>query len=354
MDRRPAGAGAQLEPGRRPRRRAGARPGGGRRAARPARRAGLQRQVRRALPPVCVARAGGARPLPDRPVRPPGVGAAPRLRRAPPARGRRRERPRRVVGGRAARRAQPLLQRLGRGRPRDLGRGRGDPEGAARPPQRLARARALGDRPRAHRHRLAVAAGRDAPQDGAHVQLADGVHGPLPGVPVRVLAGPAVRLDPRAQPRPLSRGSARTPRRGGGCRSAARGSSRTATCRRASRSSASSCTANGSSSASSAVAAASSGTPTCSATTASCRRSCAAPGSRRFLTQKLSWNRFNPPPHHTFTWQGIDGSEVLAHFPPADTYNATAEVEELRRSARDYKDHDRSGRSLALRHLRSV
>jgi alpha-mannosidase len=71
-------------------------------------------------------------------------------------------------------------------------------------------------------------------------------------------------------------------------------------------------------------------------------------GIGRFLTQKLSWNRWNQPPHHTFTWQGIDGSEVLAHFPPADTYNATAEVEELRRSARDYKDHDRSGRSLLV------
>ena len=71
-------------------------------------------------------------------------------------------------------------------------------------------------------------------------------------------------------------------------------------------------------------------------------------GITRFLTQKLSWNRFNPPEHHTFTWQGIDGSEVLAHFPPADTYNATAEVEELRRSAREYKDHDRSRRSLLV------
>ena len=71
-------------------------------------------------------------------------------------------------------------------------------------------------------------------------------------------------------------------------------------------------------------------------------------GIGRFLTQKLSWNRFNPPAHHTFTWQGIDGSEVLAHFPPADTYNATAEVSELRRTARDYKDHDRSHRSLLV------
>ena len=71
-------------------------------------------------------------------------------------------------------------------------------------------------------------------------------------------------------------------------------------------------------------------------------------GIGRFLTQKLSWNRFNRPEHHTFVWQGIDGSEVLAHFPPADTYNAEATVEELRRSVRDYLDHDHSRRSLLV------
>jgi alpha-mannosidase len=71
-------------------------------------------------------------------------------------------------------------------------------------------------------------------------------------------------------------------------------------------------------------------------------------GIGRFLTQKLSWNRFNKPAHHTFVWQGIDGSEVLAHFPPADTYNATASVAELRRSMRDYKDHDRSRHAFLL------
>ena len=71
-------------------------------------------------------------------------------------------------------------------------------------------------------------------------------------------------------------------------------------------------------------------------------------GIDRFLTQKLSWNRFNQPEHHTFTWEGVDGSQVLAHFPPADTYNATADVAELRRSARDYRDHDRSRRSLLV------
>jgi alpha-mannosidase len=71
-------------------------------------------------------------------------------------------------------------------------------------------------------------------------------------------------------------------------------------------------------------------------------------GMTRFLTQKLSWNRFNRPEHHTFTWQGIDGSEVLTHFPPADTYNANATVAELRHGVRAYHDHDRSRDSLLV------
>lgn len=41
-----------------------------------------------------------------------------------------------------------------------------------------------------------------------------------------------------------------------------------------------------------------------------------------FLTQKLSWNQFNRFPYQSFRWQGIDGSEVLTHFPPEDTYNS--------------------------------
>jgi alpha-mannosidase len=68
----------------------------------------------------------------------------------------------------------------------------------------------------------------------------------------------------------------------------------------------------------------------------------------RFLTQKLSWNRFTRPEHHTFTWQGIDGSEVLTHFPPADTYSAEGTPGELRRNVRDYKDHRHSRTSLLV------
>ncbi|MGI6496109.1 MAG: alpha-mannosidase [Kiritimatiellia bacterium] len=50
-----------------------------------------------------------------------------------------------------------------------------------------------------------------------------------------------------------------------------------------------------------------------------------------FLTQKLSWNVYNKMPHNTFFWRGIDGSEVLAHFPPEDDYNSCALPSQLRR-----------------------
>jgi len=71
-------------------------------------------------------------------------------------------------------------------------------------------------------------------------------------------------------------------------------------------------------------------------------------GMTRFLTQKLSWNRFTSPPHHSFRWRGLDGSEVVTHFPPADTYNGVATVEELRYHAANYKDADRSGEAMYL------
>ncbi len=50
-----------------------------------------------------------------------------------------------------------------------------------------------------------------------------------------------------------------------------------------------------------------------------------------FLTQKLSWSKYNRFPHKTFRWEGIDGSQVLAHFPPEDTYNSNVNGSELRR-----------------------
>lgn len=43
-----------------------------------------------------------------------------------------------------------------------------------------------------------------------------------------------------------------------------------------------------------------------------------------FLTTKLSWSEYNVFPHHTFFWQGLDGSRVLVHMPPEGTYNSSA------------------------------
>jgi len=67
-----------------------------------------------------------------------------------------------------------------------------------------------------------------------------------------------------------------------------------------------------------------------------------------FLTQKLSWNDTNKPEHHTFMWEGIDGSRIFTHFPPADTYNGSFEAEEVEQSVRNFKDGASSSRSLYL------
>ena len=71
-------------------------------------------------------------------------------------------------------------------------------------------------------------------------------------------------------------------------------------------------------------------------------------GCDYFLTQKLSWNDTNKPEHHTFWWEGIDGTRVFTHFPPADTYNGDFSAEELERSVANFKDANVSNRSLYL------
>lgn len=42
-----------------------------------------------------------------------------------------------------------------------------------------------------------------------------------------------------------------------------------------------------------------------------------------FVTQKLSWNETNVFDKHLFIWQGLDGSEVLAHQMPTNDYNCS-------------------------------
>jgi alpha-mannosidase len=69
-------------------------------------------------------------------------------------------------------------------------------------------------------------------------------------------------------------------------------------------------------------------------------------GSKWFLTQKISWSRTNKFPHHTFDWEGIDGTRVFTHFPPVDTYNAEFSGREMARLVRNFREKGRSRRSL--------
>jgi alpha-mannosidase len=71
-----------------------------------------------------------------------------------------------------------------------------------------------------------------------------------------------------------------------------------------------------------------------------------AAGATSFLTQKLSWNEINLFPHHTFAWEGIDGSRIFTHFPPVDTYNSNLSGEELARAQRNYTEKGVGNSSL--------
>jgi len=59
-----------------------------------------------------------------------------------------------------------------------------------------------------------------------------------------------------------------------------------------------------------------------------------------FLTQKISWSQFNKFPHNTFMWRGIDGSEVLTHFPPEDNYNSVLNPRDMVPAQNRFKENN--------------
>ena len=71
-------------------------------------------------------------------------------------------------------------------------------------------------------------------------------------------------------------------------------------------------------------------------------------GVKYFLTQKISWNVYNKFPYHTFYWQGIDGSEVLAHMLPEDTYNAPVRGDVLTAGEKNYSERSISDHAMSL------
>ncbi|MGW2366993.1 alpha-mannosidase [Streptomyces sp. NPDC001667] len=70
-------------------------------------------------------------------------------------------------------------------------------------------------------------------------------------------------------------------------------------------------------------------------------------GAKWFLTQKISWSRTNKFPHHTFWWEGLDGTRVFTHFPPIDTYNAQLSGKEVAHAVRNFQEKGGATRSLA-------
>lgn len=73
---------------------------------------------------------------------------------------------------------------------------------------------------------------------------------------------------------------------------------------------------------------------------------CRLAGMTRFFTQKLSWNNINNFPHTTFNWVSLDGSQVLCHMTPAETYTAEAHFGDVKRSVSQHKSMDQDPTSL--------
>ncbi len=67
-----------------------------------------------------------------------------------------------------------------------------------------------------------------------------------------------------------------------------------------------------------------------------------------FITCKLHENELNKPAYHTFLWQGIDGSEILTHFPPLRFFTVPITVADMRGVLKRFRDHDRTSASLIL------
>ncbi|MFF0096670.1 alpha-mannosidase [Streptomyces canus] len=69
-------------------------------------------------------------------------------------------------------------------------------------------------------------------------------------------------------------------------------------------------------------------------------------GVKWFLTQKMSWNTTNKFPHHTFWWEGIDGTRIFSHFPPVDSYNGDLSGADVAHSVRNFQDKAGASHSL--------
>lgn len=75
-------------------------------------------------------------------------------------------------------------------------------------------------------------------------------------------------------------------------------------------------------------------------------------GIKYFMTTKISWNEYTKIPYDTFKWKGIDGTEILSHFIPAQslgdeergdfmtTYNGMLEPKQVMGGWKRYQNKD--------------
>jgi alpha-mannosidase len=71
-------------------------------------------------------------------------------------------------------------------------------------------------------------------------------------------------------------------------------------------------------------------------------------GHRYFMTQKLSWNAVNRFGHQSFHWEGIDGTRLLTHMLPEETYNGPAAARSLKKIADEYVERAVSNHALMV------
>lgn len=67
-----------------------------------------------------------------------------------------------------------------------------------------------------------------------------------------------------------------------------------------------------------------------------------------FMTNKISWSQFTKFQHHTFNWRGIDGTEVLTHFPPEHNYQSDLFADALNNAQERFSERDRLDEMISL------
>ena len=67
-----------------------------------------------------------------------------------------------------------------------------------------------------------------------------------------------------------------------------------------------------------------------------------------FLTTKLSWCEHFTYPHNSFIWEGIDGSNIIVHMPPADSYATSGSPCFLLKSQKNYSEKGLIDKAIIL------